>query len=236
MHLPPDLYYDVFVNQVRALIDAVQAQYGLQCISRLQYHKLGIELMASIMHGTDGDTIGMNTSLPTALGFDIPEEDLQMSINFDFEDALASFQTELPSDGDPLGSIQSIEPTPGEQESWPSLSSNPSPFSPAPTQSRTPSTPPTSGGATPANKVNADMCCEICGYRPKGDPKWFHGSMAKHKKLQHAPPTIYPCPFPGCNSQYRNRPDNLRQHQIEKGHFVDDHDGSSRGRKRKKLE
>ena len=159
-----------------------------------------------------------------------------MPIDFDFDDVLVSFQPGLPTNGEPSGSGQSVEPTPGNQEPWPSSSSNSSPFSPAPTQSRMPSTPPTSGGATPANKVNADMCCDICGYRPKGDPKWFHGSMAKHKKLQHAPPKIYPCPFPGCNSQYKNRPDNLRQHQIEKGHFVDGQDGPSKGRKRKKLE
>lgn len=74
-----------------------------------------------------------------------------------------------------------------------------------------------------AQKVEADACCEVCGYRPKGDPQWFKGSMAKHKKLQHSaePPKIYKCPYPGCTSQYKNRPDNLRQHKIEKGHFVD---------------
>ncbi|KAK4447202.1 hypothetical protein QBC34DRAFT_410087, partial [Podospora aff. communis PSN243] len=71
--------------------------------------------------------------------------------------------------------------------------------------------------------VASDEVCDICGYRPKGDPQWFKGSMAKHKKLQHSgePPKIYKCPYPGCTSQYRNRPDNLRQHQIEKNHWVD---------------
>ena len=66
--------------------------------------------------------------------------------------------------------------------------------------------------------------------------------MAKHKKLQHstAPPRIYKCPFPGCTSQYKNRPDNLRQHQIEKGHWVEGQgEGGGNGRrpsKRKKVE
>ncbi|KAI5919475.1 hypothetical protein F4810DRAFT_498131 [Camillea tinctor] len=85
-------------------------------------------------------------------------------------------------------------------------------------------------------KVEASDCCEICGYRPKGDPQWFKGSMAKHKKLQHStgPPTIYKCPFPGCNSQYKNRQDNLRQHQIEKNHFVGD-EAERRPHKRKKI-
>ncbi len=91
----------------------------------------------------------------------------------------------------------------------------------------------TSGGpfATTAtsSKIEAEDCCEVCGYRPKGDPQWFKGSMAKHKKLQHSsnPPVMYHCPFPGCTSAYRNRPDNLRQHQIEKAHFVGDGGGGS---------
>jgi len=70
--------------------------------------------------------------------------------------------------------------------------------------------------------VEANSCCDLCGYRPKGDPQWFKGSMAKHKKKMHSdePPEIYKCPFPGCNSQYKRRPDNLRQHQIEKNHWA----------------
>lgn len=88
-------------------------------------------------------------------------------------------------------------------------------------------------------KIESNSCCDVCGYRPEGDPRWFPGSMAKHKKLQHAstPPRIYKCPYPGCKSQYTNRPDNLRQHQIKKGHFVegqDDEEGS-RPTKRKKI-
>ncbi|KOS17585.1 hypothetical protein ESCO_003145 [Escovopsis weberi] len=83
-------------------------------------------------------------------------------------------------------------------------------------------------------KVESNSCCEICGYRPKGDPRWFGGSMAKHKKLQHSEETkIYRCPYPGCTSQYSKRPDNLRQHQIEKGHFVDGQ-GPARKRSRKR--
>ncbi|KAI1076780.1 hypothetical protein F5B20DRAFT_554574 [Whalleya microplaca] len=90
--------------------------------------------------------------------------------------------------------------------------------------------------ASSSSKVEANDCCEICGYRPKGDPQWFKGSMAKHKKMQHSagPPVIYRCPFPGCNSQYKNRQDNLRQHQIEKNHFVGDEAGR-RPSKRKKV-
>lgn len=106
-------------------------------------------------------------------------------------------------------------------------------------------TPPHSGSAprdsdeqpTPEEKVEADACCEICGYRPKGHPQWFKGSMMKHKKNMHseAPPQIYKCPFPGCTSRYKNRPDNLRQHQLDKGHFVDGEETCKRPSKRKKI-
>lgn len=98
---------------------------------------------------------------------------------------------------------------------------------------------PISPTSPPQQKLElADASCELCGYRPKGDPRWFHGSMAKHKKTQHStePPKIYKCPYPGCISAYKNRPDNLRQHQIEKNHFMDGHDGASRRpSKRKKM-
>jgi hypothetical protein len=107
-------------------------------------------------------------------------------------------------------------------------------------------TPPSPGLAHPNSaavagglKVESDSCCELCGYRPEGDPRWFSGSMAKHKKLQHAtsPPKIYACPYPGCTSQYRNRPDNLRQHQLKKGHFVEgDEEIAPRPPKRKKMD
>lgn len=110
----------------------------------------------------------------------------------------------------------------------------------------TAATTPPSPGATHFNsaaaagtKVESDSCCGLCGYRPEGDPRWFPGSMAKHKKLQHgtSPPKIYRCPYPGCTSQYRNRPDNLRQHQLKKGHFMEgDEDIASRPPKRKKME
>ncbi|KAL1873803.1 hypothetical protein VTK73DRAFT_766 [Phialemonium thermophilum] len=90
---------------------------------------------------------------------------------------------------------------------------------------------------TQEEKVESDLCCEFCSYRPKGSPRWFKGSLAKHMKLQHSiePPKIYKCPYPGCTSQYKNRSDNLRQHQIEKGHFVDGEETSRRPSKRKKI-
>lgn len=87
-----------------------------------------------------------------------------------------------------------------------------------------------------STKVESDSCCKICGYRPKGDPRWFVGSMAKHMRTIHSEnPQVFRCPYPGCTSQYSKRADNLRQHQIEKGHFVDDEGKQGRRpRKRKR--
>jgi uncharacterized C2H2 Zn-finger protein len=83
--------------------------------------------------------------------------------------------------------------------------------------------------------TSADSCCHLCGYRPKGEPRWFKGSMAKHMKNKHAATTeTYKCPFPGCNSQYTNRKDNLRQHQIDKGHFVEGEEPAVKRLKKRK--
>ncbi|KAI1482049.1 hypothetical protein F4774DRAFT_353342 [Daldinia eschscholtzii] len=110
-----------------------------------------------------------------------------------------------------------------------SVPTRPKPLSPAHIE------PPKSISSS-VQKVEANDACDVCGYRPKGDPQWFKGSMAKHKKMQHSagPPIIYKCPYPGCTSQYKNRQDNLRQHQIDKNHFVGDEAGR-RPSKRKKY-
>ncbi|KAI9151342.1 Cross-pathway control protein 1 [Paramyrothecium foliicola] len=73
-----------------------------------------------------------------------------------------------------------------------------------------------------SSQRKTSYCCEICGFQPKGDPKWFLDAMAKHKKLKHAsePPKIHKCLFPGCNSQFNNSQEKLFQHQLENGHFV----------------
>lgn len=55
--------------------------------------------------------------------------------------------------------------------------------------------------------------------------------MAKHMKVKHSaePDRIYACTYPNCKSQYKNRPDNLRQHKIEKGHWVEGEEGFGNG-------
>ncbi|TVY73848.1 hypothetical protein Focb16_v005959 [Fusarium oxysporum f. sp. cubense] len=68
----------------------------------------------------------------------------------------------------------------------------------------------------------AEVQCDLCPYKPKGDPRWFLGSMAKHMKLKHSdkPPKVFRCNYPGCGKKYRNRQDNLYQHQRKHGHFT----------------
>lgn len=130
-----------------------------------------------------------------------------------------------------------ISPAPlSDTHMEPSISGSYRPTPPLQAQGKEGETSSTSTLASSGQKVEANERCELCGYRPKGDPQWFKGSMAKHKKMQHSnnPPIIYKCPFPGCNSEYKNRKDNLRQHQIEKNHFVGDDATQQRTHKRKR--
>lgn len=149
-------------------------------------------------------------------------------------DDLLSLFAENSDDSITPAKAGSHEPPLSNEELFPPLETTPDP-SVAST-----STPASCSQQTPApqpqqlqseSKSEADASCRLCGYRPKGDPRWFHGSMSKHMKVKHRedPPIIYKCNFPGCNSKYSNRPDNLRQHQLEKGHFLP---GESREPKR----
>lgn len=118
------------------------------------------------------------------------------------------------------------------------FSNQPSPHSDRPeSNSTTPQSGPNDAEPRPpGQKAEADACCDECGYRPKGDPQWFKTSMAKHKRTQHSGVTkIFRCPYPGCTSQYKNREDNLRQHQENKGHYVNGEGMSKRPSKRKKI-
>ncbi|KAI6769160.1 hypothetical protein HG531_010264 [Fusarium graminearum] len=107
-----------------------------------------------------------------------------------------------------------------------------------PTAANSPPTPATAASSASTAKIKSDIGCTLCNYTPKGDPRWFSCSLSKHMRLQHStkPPIIYRCQYPGCTSQYKNRPDNLRQHQIEKGHFPDGQDVGKRSNKRRKVE
>lgn len=171
--------------------------------------------------------------------------------NFDFEsmvnfnpDADVEMPESAPAVGAPLMSAAEWTSDPTvESAAFPATPAAPlsledpliSPNASAPSKLEPPTATAAAAAATAA-KVESDSCCEICGYRPKGDPRWFVGSMAKHMKTIHSEnPQIFRCPYPGCTSQYSKRADNLRQHQIEKGHFVDgEGNQGKRPRKRKR--
>lgn len=223
-YMPPEAFFDTYVPQVRGLCDPIYQHHDIAGVSRRNdYYGHGITLIESIIADLDPP----------------PIEPIDLTDNLDLDEFLTSFTDEL--DEDYLSEKPLVAPTmddplleamshPSSTEASVPLTADTTPA----TSSTTESTPP----SEQAPKTEADACCELCGYRPKGDPQWFKGSMAKHKKLQHStdPPKIYKCPFPGCNSQYRNRPDNLRQHQIEKNHFVSGDETVRRPSKRKKME
>lgn len=183
---------------------------------------------SDIDHDLDHDHNDLFASLTPPLTDDLIDMDMDMDmqplLGLGADDNAPSQQTL----DQPARSISSAPPktngTSGSGEQSPSDSGS---LLNNATQTQTPSS---SESPPQQQKVEADARCELCGYRPKGDPRWFHGSMAKHKKLQHStePPKWYRCSYTGCTSAYKNRPDNLRQHQIEKNHFVEGEDGTSR--------
>jgi hypothetical protein len=247
--LRADTFFDTYILHVRALMDPLYL--GACSISpRSVYHKYGVELIDNIVRGVAPESsLLADGSISPALSDD--DKPPAVSSGDKFSPTLASLETfdvmaadmgvfnfndisglETPEflvfpNGIPSIIVDSSSVSPETVSSVP-LPSSAATSPPSPNQ-------PQSAGA----KIESDSCCEICGYRPEGDPRWFPGSMAKHKKLQHAtsPPKIYRCSYPGCTSQFKNRPDNLRQHQIKKGHFLEGEDQSQRRpNKRKKLE
>ncbi|KAK3390569.1 hypothetical protein B0H63DRAFT_119764 [Podospora didyma] len=226
-------FFASFVPRTRDLCDKIYEEPGSNFPTRAVYHSLGISLFESLIPEFDNST-------GDAAGSILEEHDLdemfnQITVDNPFSNLATADSTDynignpsclytLPID------LQGVEMLSTESTS---SSQNPSPVRGQSVQVELSEQQPTG-----EEKVEADACCDLCGYRPKGDPKWFKGSMSKHKKLQHseAPPKIYKCPYPGCSSQYKNRPDNLRQHQMEKSHWVQGDDGASRRpSKRKKL-
>jgi hypothetical protein len=214
------------------LCDRIYEQHDVGTARRDAYHGLGVALIESLIPEIDNS----GTKAPEA-----PLDDIDAFFNDlsseagctanEFTDLQPAIQQPVDFDAS-----RTHLPTPTATSSGtPSSTQTPSPAAEQPEQA---AIEPSEQHQQPGRKVEANSCCEICGYRPKGDPQWFKGSMAKHKKLQHStePPKIYKCPFPGCTSQYKNRPDNLRQHQIEKNHWVQGEESTPRRpSKRKKV-
>jgi hypothetical protein len=239
MYLPPDIYFDGYIRFVREQMDSIyctataegsyRALYYRQCIELIKT-VIGVPLQPMAEHAVENSSV-------TQDGFDDIDEffNVMSPNNFNFS-SVGPFDAGQPLDFSCLpntidpGTLNPLPlPTPADTNSVQATSTAAnSPPSPAPAAS----------SSSPAAKTKSDSSCKLCGYTPEGDPRWFSGSMAKHMKLQHStkPPTIYRCPYPGCTSQYKNRPDNLRQHQIEKGHFLEGQDVVKRSNKRRKIE
>ncbi|KAI1458069.1 hypothetical protein F4805DRAFT_426452 [Annulohypoxylon moriforme] len=253
--------FDAFIPHVRGLCNPIYVEQGYS--TRAGYQVLAISLVETLLQSIASEP--QNTQESGSFPYGEFLENLHVTFDEPSnDDFLVPLSTSGSSQADlsTTRSFNSVVDPVGLQGANPNTrQSNTTPTSFPPTASH-PGTPDSSfatslpillGGppkpSTPGHagtspkpmsstiqKVEANDCCEICGYRPKGDPQWFKGSMAKHKKMQHStgPPIIYKCPFPGCNSQYKNRQDNLRQHQIEKNHWVGD-EASRRPSKRAKT-
>ncbi|KAK8868005.1 zinc finger protein [Apiospora arundinis] len=260
--LPTPQSFDAYTREVRTLCDPIYTQQGLNPRSR--YHMLGVDLVESLIRAVpDGS---LREDVGSFSGPDVFDEFLHnfdevfvggesdflmpTSISpLNVEGPAITHASKVPTEA---SAFPTVNPTilgrnsPSATNKIPSCQ-DPGPISPmvrnvhSVVEAGGVNSPGEEEGGTSAaqqqQKVEANSCCEICGYRPKGDPQWFKGSMAKHKKLQHStdPPRIYKCSYPGCTSAYKNRPDNLRQHQIEKGHFVEGVDSTGRPAKRKKT-
>jgi len=215
--MPAVKFFDNYTPKVRGMCDLIYEQHDTGTSRRNTYHQAGISLVERLIPEFDKPAGGANFNEQDE--FDALFEDLTTSA-LDYELGHISPATACDTDVLHMSTVVSTSP----ESSLPNSAGTEQPGEASDQQ----------------QKVEADACCDICGYRPKGDPQWFKGSMAKHKKLQHsaAPPKIFKCPYPGCTSQYKNRPDNLRQHQIEKNHWVDGEATTTARRpsKRKKLE
>ncbi|CAJ0549072.1 Ff.00g026850.m01.CDS01 [Fusarium sp. VM40] len=240
--LPPDVYFDSYVSHVRDQMDSLCYANVLGGNPRPTYYRHSVELINMII----GATLRL-PSVQSVQGTGAPVN----SVHNELDELDEFFNAMTPNpfnfgQPDPFDAGQPVNVT-GLPATIDPYILNPPPLpTPADTSSvREPSTaassPPSSAPATSlssAAKIKSNSSCKLCGYTPEGDPRWFNGSMAKHIKLQHSqnPPAIYRCEYPGCTSQYKNRPDNLRQHMIEKGHFLEGQDIKLRSSKRRKIE
>lgn len=243
----PVKYFDDYVPLVRSLCDHIYELDGNPGAPRRQeYYSLGItlseELVAELNKeagdvAMDADAVSEDESDHGDIFAPLltpPLTDDFMDVDMDMQPLLGpALDDNAPPQQAPDGPAFASSSAASKANDAAGSAQSPS----DPGSSSSHATPaPSSSGSPPQQKTEADAGCELCGYRPKGDPRWFHGSMAKHKKLQHSakPPKMYRCPYPGCSSAYKNRPDNLRQHQLEKKHFVEGQDGASSRRPSKR--
>ncbi|KAK7449105.1 hypothetical protein Landi51_06184 [Colletotrichum acutatum] len=248
-------YFNHYVPRVRAQSEVLYANPGT--VSRMSYYAYAINLMESIIRGVCtkerlekaaqdpskmtneaalDDFMNLTTTLGDTAWGDVqatmtdaplipaPMPDIEIYMDVDGNGLSEHLKMFFEDGGVPAAPASQTPPSIAQPNNGPDKSA-------AKVQEDLPSS------SAPKTEAEANEKCEICGYRPKGHPQWFKGSMAKHKKMQHstAPPKIYKCPFPGCTSQYKNRLDNLKQHQQDKNHFVDG-ETERRPSKRKKRD
>ncbi|KAL6697954.1 hypothetical protein J3F84DRAFT_256865 [Trichoderma pleuroticola] len=258
-YLPPDAFFGEYVEVVRRQTDSLYTQSPFFS-SRSTYHRCGIQLL---MKESNRNPViveaGVESSAPSSGALNGIVGVVPNSFDIDFG-AMLDFNPDQGLDDDiaepaaiagaPL--VGASRWTPGDAAFVTAPDGSAAiatPAAPRPMDadalplgeddalvSPMASTPNKAEASASSTKVESDSCCKICGYRPKGDPRWFMGSMAKHMRTIHSEnPQIFRCPYPGCTSQYSKRADNLRQHQIEKNHFVDDEEKQGRRpRKRKR--
>lgn len=238
--MPASRYYSDYVPKVWELCDEIYLKYFGSVNDRAVYHKLGISVIESVISG-----------------FNIPQNHSTITTTDEHQDELARFLKDhtdigkVPTEAHHKFSVPTMTLTPPEALHSSHVASPTATFGPQqPQQHRqqqqqkqashlreTPSedqAPATTIDQTqkPDSDPQHPPQCYLCDYRPDGNPRWFKGSMAKHMKVKHSdePDKIYPCKFPGCKSKYKNRPDNLRQHMIEKGHWVEGEGGWNNSR------
>lgn len=245
-HFSNNVYFDSYVPAVRQHCDNIYEYAIPDTTSRATYHLCGIRIMKDVMsdlhqsatsldvNGTDKETLDDIFKTLTT-GFE--DDHLDDMLILDGSDGVVATPDTKISLGDNMSEGLMATYFGGYNSLCPPATSSSGDTQQNVLGTQRPGSTQQDLSNEAGNKVESPDCCDICGFRPKGHPKWFKGTLTKHKKLQHktTPPTIYRCPFPGCTSQYKNRPDNLRQHQLDKSHFVDG-EGVRRPSKRKKVD
>ncbi|KFH47153.1 hypothetical protein ACRE_019870 [Hapsidospora chrysogenum ATCC 11550] len=236
--LPQDRFFDDYVPLVQAQTDILYFLVSPRFNSRLLYYKLGVELVRSIINTPADPSTDTDPGRVAALSAEIGSSDNDGMIR--------AISPILDSVGFDMVSGFDSSSLAGLGQSAPDLPTGPCSESPkvndllqvsSTASTSSPSQVPPTHAINNSHKVGSNSFCEICGYRPRGNPRWFAGSMAKHKRLQHAisGPKIYRCCYPGCSSKFTNRADNLRQHMVKMGHFLDGEEEMRRrpGRRKK---
>jgi hypothetical protein len=247
MSLPPHVYFDGYIRHVRKQMGPLYSENAAGGSLRSTYYCHGVELINAIMipplQLTNTQQVqdnGLPNGLPDSVMDYAFDEDLEFFNNPTVSETF-DFGETLPFDaGQPLNYMDlsnSISTSTLNPQPLPTPADTSS-VQATPTAANSPPTPAPAVSSASTTKIKSDIGCTLCNYTPKGDPRWFSCSLSKHMRLQHStkPPIIYRCQYPGCTSQYKNRPDNLRQHQIEKGHLTDGQDTGKRSNKRRKVE